>query len=739
MNKKEQKEKAKKMATHKSKLYPRIRMISNGDNKVNKVRSDRNSTVVFSESKKMKSRGIQQAISNSTLHIIDTKKITEIPKKERKKYDKGKRLNNPPREAYFNVFVTIKTGATPKELEDEIKSYDNKSPILKELKNARAKDNIYKFRLNATDLELLCECKNVVSIEGSQSLMLPPINSGSFSTANKPPKHNFLKTINKINKTDNKILVGIIDVGGFDFAHPDFINEHGTKFHSIWDQKKILRKSPNKIDLNELKILNTDGGVPNKSILRSLNYGSVITASNINQAIQDSESEHIPIHTLEPQSQQNRESHATHVASIAAGNSGVCPDAYIIGVSISTPNVDEDRRSTFTDSSRLADAVDYIVGIAEIEDLPVSINISLGTNGHAHDGSSPVNRWIDSVLTKEGRALCVAAGNSGQEKAISDDDFGYAFGRIHTSGKIEKANLFNDLEWEVIGNGNVDISENELEIWYGPQDRFSVSVKPPDEDWIGPVKPQQVVENLQLKDKTFLSVYNSLFYKANGSNHIAIYLSPYFGINENDEEEIIGIKSGTWKVRLIADEVRNGKYNAWIERDGFSRYKNFWQLPSFFSENTNVDNSSINSLACGQNVIAVGNYDTATEKINITSSQGPTRDNRPKPEIISPGTDIVAANGFKGPLESDWVKMTGTSMASPFVCGVAALLLQRFPHLTSAQIGGILKRTSDPLPNIDFDWKDDIGYGIINPVKALRDATKNQEHEDITEKLKKKR
>ena len=44
----------------------------------------------------------------------------------------------------------------------------------------------------------------------------------------------------------------------------------------------------------------------------------------------------------------------------------------------------------------LAHAVDYLLAVAEDEGLPISINISLGTNGHAHDDSSPVSRWIDA-------------------------------------------------------------------------------------------------------------------------------------------------------------------------------------------------------------------------------------------------------------------------------------------------------------------------------------------------------
>jgi subtilisin family serine protease len=65
------------------------------------------------------------------------------------------------------------------------------------------------------------------------------------------------------------------------------------------------------------------------------------------------------------------------------------------------------------------------------------------------------------------------------------------------------------------------------------------------------------------------------------------------------------------------------------------------------------------------------------ERIHHTSSQGPTRDGREKPDIAAPGTNIVAANGFNP--DQPWVSMTGTSMASPYVAGVVARMLAADP------------------------------------------------------------
>ena len=174
--------------------------------------------------------------------------------------------------------------------------------------------------------------------------------------------------------------------------------------------------------------------------------------------------------------------------------------------------------------------------------IPISINISLGTNGDAHDGSSPTCRWIENVLAIPGRCVTVAAGNAGQEAPSGPDDIGYVLGRIHTSGRIASRGLEARFEWQVVGNGRVDLSENELELWYSPQDRFAVSLLPPGGmRWIGPIDVRQYVENLQLADGTFVSIYNEAYHPINGCNHIAIYLTPNL-----TPGNVIGVDPGTW-------------------------------------------------------------------------------------------------------------------------------------------------------------------------------------------------
>jgi subtilisin family serine protease len=197
-----------------------------------------------------------------------------------------------------------------------------------------------------------------------------------------------------------------------------------------------------------------------------------------------------------------------------------------------------------------------------------------------------------------------------------------------------------------------------------------------------------------------------------------------------------GVKAGIWTVMLHALEVRNGEFHGWIERDDPRRYGRLgtsqgWAFPSFFAKSSNVDQSSVSSLGCTRRIITVGNLDEDNEMVHVSSSQGPTRDGRQKPEILAPGSNIVAANGFAFSDEK-YVAMTGTSMSSPYVAGVAALMLAVQPGLTTSQIAGIMRRTAKPLPGTDYNWTDDAGFGKINPEACINEAKKMNERIDIT-------
>lgn len=667
------------LGEQRGKVHPKLRMIANCSAQVNAVRAELSAAVAV-EDKVAEEwpvvRGEEPSFSSQSL-------VKTVAPPKLRKLAKG---------VLLNVFV---------------ETQDASVELPKSLQSQARRGNIVAATIALEDLPGIIRDSRVLGVQLGDPILAPkPEVSGGEVKPPDAKRWSFGSP--QRHKNGKGVLIGIIDVQGFDFSHPDFLHSNKTRFVRIWDQGGNARPSPHRQD--------------KKRFGDQFDFGAEFRQEHLNKAIAASKKLRLPPFEIEKQSQMSVGSHGTHVTSIAAGNHGVCREAAIAAVLISLPDDDNERRKTFTDSTRIAHAIDYLLAVADELKMPISINISLGTNGHAHDGTAAISRWIDTCTAVPGRSVCVAAGNAGQEVAAFAGDLGYVMGRIHTSGKIAGRYNQRDLEWEVIGDRFVDVSENELEIWYSEQDRFAVSIRPPwpDADWIGPIPPGKFLENHQLKAGSFLSIYNELYHPSNGSNYISIYLTPFFG------DQVIGIASGTWKVRLHGLDVRDGRFHGWIERDDPRRQgplgtQEAWAFPSYFSETSNVDNSSVGSLACGRRVISVANLDEAEQIINITSSQGPTRDQRNKPDVAAPGTDIVAAKAFAGP-KDQWISMTGTSMASPFVAGVAGLMLACEPRLTAAQIEGIIHRTSRPLPGKAFEWSNDAGFGVIQPEECLKEA-----------------
>jgi subtilisin family serine protease len=672
------------------KLQPKLRMITDGDATVNVLRSERTAALAVESPatlKKIKPCRTDDAVPVS---IDQLAKRPKTPKP----------LRTVTGAVRANVFVYLRDSRV------ETPAFDR--PKCR-------KGQILQVQAPLDEIPALASAEGVTYVEIAEALKKPVVTTGDEDPEPPAPTERRFGSAAQ-HRFGKDVLIGIIDVEGFDFGHVDFLDESGkTRFVRIWDQGGDARPSPHDRDA---------------FFDSQFEYGAEFQQAELNAAVAAAPGLGLPATDIEPQSQRADGAHGTHVASIAAGNKGVCRRAKIAGVLISLPREDEDRRLSFYDSSRLADAVDYLLRLGQKMGLPVSINVSLGTNGHSHDGSAAVTRWIDSALATPGRAVTVAAGNSGQEKGETDDDLGWIMGRIHSSGTFPAANLERDLEWVVVGNGIMDLSENELEIWYSAQDRFAVSIKPPGQDWIGPIEPREFIQNRMLPDGTMLSVYNEVFHPANGLNYISVYLSPFL-----QPPQVIGVPAGAWNVRLHSREIRDGRYHAWIERDDPQRLgrvgeREAWSFPSFFTERSLVDDTTVSSLGCGSRVITVGNLDAVRNQINISSSQGPTRDGREKPDIAAPGTGIVAARGFAGD-NNAWVSMSGTSMASPLVAGVVGLMLAIENRLTAAQVESIIRRTARPLPGASFTWSNSAGFGVIDPEACLEETARLNERKDL--------
>nr|WP_202886235.1 S8 family serine peptidase [Kribbella sandramycini] len=103
------------------------------------------------------------------------------------------------------------------------------------------------------------------------------------------------------------------------------------------------------------------------------------------------------------------------------------------------------------------------------------------------------------------------------------------------------------------------------------------------------------------------------------------------------------------------------------------------------------------------------------------SSRGPRLgDGAIKPEVTAPGTEIAAARaaGTTGGhvLDRFYTTMSGTSMATPHVAGAAAILAQRHPEWTGAQLKAALTTTAVPTKKARPDEQ---GLGRIDIPKAL--------------------
>lgn len=96
--------------------------------------------------------------------------------------------------------------------------------------------------------------------------------------------------------------------------------------------------------------------------------------------------------------------------------------------------------------------------------------------------------------------------------------------------------------------------------------------------------------------------------------------------------------------------------------------------------------------AVSPNVLTVGAVNWKTFELESTSSGGPTRDGRIKPDLVAPTCVVTESYGGRS---SEYIEyecgFEGTSAAAPHVAGAAALVLQAFPKLSPTAVQGYLE------------------------------------------------
>jgi subtilisin family serine protease len=528
------------------------------------------------------------------------------------------------------------------------------------------------------------------------------------------------------------VYVGVVD-SGIDCTNSDFNNSSGTtRIITYWDQSK------------------SGSGV--SEIAGS--GGTEYTTAQVQSGTC----------TKSPDSDTN-EGHGTHVAGIAASSNstytGMASGASLVVVLQSS----SDASSGGTFSSSVLDAVNYIFRKAQQVKKPAVVNISLGTSLGAHDDTSNLEKGLNALLTDtQGRAIVNAQGN--ENLPTSDTQFA-TYGGIHaavsaTSGSPVAYEF--DVRGSSASQSAVSAGGIVANVWLSAGGTCSISVNA----FSGTQKTSATIAS------EAVSPGGSSAATTNTDGNITIAINFTDNVNANNGKQQALITMTRASTSVSASILNNYTYDlifsgtcsghAWLYPDQTaivdftknlsgttnSRYSYTYvagdsnyttTIPATAStviavgsfmgrqnwtniNGTTVDNASTTST-CGTG------YGGTVSNISLFSSIGPTADNRTKPDITAPGEPIIStlastATGVSTVCKGNSTHHTlwGTSMSSPAVTGIVALMLQRNGCLTYSQIKTLLTNnaSSDSFTGTSLPtntW----GYGKVNALNAVVNTT----------------
>lgn len=473
--------------------------------------------------------------------------------------------------------------------------------------------------------------------------------------------------------TGKGVLVAVID-SGISYWNEDFRNPDGTtRIRFLWDQ--VLAREFDQTQINA-----------------ALAAGSRQAAQQIVPSIDTT-------------------GHGTAVAGIAAGNGGRGGMAYA-GIARESEllivRLGSSRADSFPRTTELMRALTYAVNKSVELQMPLAVNLSFGNTYGAHNGTSLVERFLDNISEVGRSVICVGSGNEGASG-------GHVGGSMKVTGRVtsESTNTVNTIDNTVDDNITrvelvVGVYETGLnvQLWKEYVDRYLVTlVSPAGESF--QVDTDQPGKQIYRLEQTQVLLYNGEPAPYMTSQEIYFDFLPANGNRYLDQ--------GVWTFQLRPLRTITGNYTFYLP-SGTVRSAN-----TRFVRPTPDVTLTIPSTAV--KVITVGAYDPGYESYADFSGRGylyqqqvnsRTSDTYVKPDLAAPGVGILAPNRDGG-----YSPVTGTSFATPFVTGAAAVLMQwgivngNDPYLYGEKVKAYLRKGAKGIRGEREYPNARVGYGSI--------------------------
>ncbi|TAH70861.1 MAG: peptidase S8 [Anaerolineaceae bacterium] len=412
-------------------------------------------------------------------------------------------------------------------------------------------------------------------------------------------------------------------------------------------------------------------GSPPKGFL----IGTLYTREQINEALQTPMPQRLDIVPSTDLS-----GHGTHVAGIAAGNGRASNGLYRGVASLSElliVKLGESISGSFPRTTQLMEALEFVVQYAISVGRPLAVNISFGNNYGSHTGRSLLESFIDDISNIGRTSIVIGTGNEGAEGN-------------HAQGIL----LMRNIEFVEFTVSDFEFSLN-LQIWKNYYDHFDITIIAPNGVRVGPIPTILGTQQFQVAQTEILLYYGEPT-PYNAQQEIYIELIPTGNF----------INSGVWRLELVPRKIVVGNYDMWLPSGGAKNPATRFLLSSEFTTLT-IPSTAYKS-------ISVGAYNAFTGSYAPFSGRGFTRDLRIKPEIVAPGVNINSCAPGGG-----YTRRSGTSMATPFVTGSAALLMdwgivrRNDPYLYGEKLKAYLINGARQLRIENIYPNRTIGYGAL--------------------------